>query len=99
MARFHSFTTFYPYYLSEHTNRTSRRLHVIGTALALACLLCGVFLDRRLLLATPVIGYGFAWLGHAAFERNRPSTFRHPVYSLLGDFRLFYEVATGRRSF
>jgi hypothetical protein len=99
MAQFDSFAAFYPVYISEHANRTSRRLHVIGTALALCCLLCGLLFDRRLLWAVPFLGYGFAWLGHYAFERNRPATFRHPMYSLLGDFRLFYEVTSGRRRF
>lgn len=27
---------FYPYYLSEHSNRTCRRLHFVGSSLALA---------------------------------------------------------------
>ncbi|MFN9572747.1 MAG: Mpo1-like protein, partial [Betaproteobacteria bacterium] len=34
-ARFTSFREFYPFYLSEHRNRTCRRLHFIGTTLAL----------------------------------------------------------------
>jgi hypothetical protein len=99
MERFDSFSAFYPFYMSEHANRTSRRLHVIGTSLALCCLFGGLLFDRRLLLAIPFVGYGCAWVGHYVFERNRPATFRHPLYSLLGDFRLFYEVVSGRRRF
>jgi len=99
MQRFDSFAAFYPFYISEHANRTSRRLHVTGTSLALLCLVCGFVFDRRLLLAVPVLGYGFAWLGHYAFEHNRPATFSHPLYSLLGDLRLFWEVVSGRRGF
>ena len=36
MPRFASFREFYPYYLSEHGHRTSRRLHFIGSCGALA---------------------------------------------------------------
>jgi hypothetical protein len=97
--RFDSFAAFYPFYISEHANRTSRRLHVVGTSLALCVLVCGIVFNGRLLLAIPLVGYGFAWVGHYVFERNRPATFRYPLYSLLGDFRLFYEVVSGRRKF
>ncbi|HKI98660.1 MAG TPA: DUF962 domain-containing protein [bacterium] len=91
---------FYPYYLSEHRNRTSRVLHFIGTGLALVLL--ALFLLRwqwvYLLLAV-VSGYAFAWMGHFFFERNRPATFTYPVLSLISDFRLFFEILTRRRGF
>jgi hypothetical protein len=41
-----------------------------------------------------VLGYGFAWIGHFAFENNRPATFLHPTYSLLGDFKMFYNIVS-----
>ena len=92
-----SFRDFYPYYLGEHTDRTTRRLHVSGTLLALA-LTVAALASRRwaLLLAVPVAGYGFAWFGHFFFEKNTPVTFRYPFYSLRGDLQLLYEVLTGR---
>lgn len=93
-----TFAAFYPFYLGEHRNRTSRRLHVVGTGLALFALTTGlVGRRRRYALAAPVLGYGFAWIGHYVFEKNRPATFRHPLYSLMGDFRLFFDTATGKR--
>ncbi len=94
---FPNFAAFYPFYLGEHTNRTSRRLHVAGTGLALAALAAGLLRRRRYALAAPLLGYGFAWLGHYGFEKNRPATFRHPLYSLMGDLRLFFETAMGKR--
>ncbi len=97
--RYSSFAEFYPFYVSEHANRTSRRLHVIGTGLAICCALAGVLADVRLFVLLPVIGYGFAWVGHFFFERNQPATFKYPLYSLLGDFRLFFEVVSLRRMF
>lgn len=37
-----------------------------------------------------LIGYGFAWVGHFFYEKNRPATFTYPVFSLIGDFRMWY---------
>jgi len=96
-SRYASFREFYPFYLGEHGNRTSRRLHVCGTLLALG-LAASALLSRRLALlwAVPVAGYAFAWVGHYFFEKNTPATFTHPLYSLRGDFTMLYEVLTGR---
>jgi len=96
-AHYASFREFYPFYLGEHANRTSRRLHVSGTLLALVltavAAASGYF---KLLWAVPLAGYGCAWVGHYFFEKNRPATFTHPLYSLCGDFTMLYEVLTGR---
>jgi hypothetical protein len=94
---FASFEEFYPWYLSEHSNRTCRRLHVVGTGLVIATAAYAVSTQRwSALLAAPVFGYGFAWVGHYVFEKNRPATFTHPVYSLMGDFRMFADVVSGK---
>ncbi|WP_426044202.1 Mpo1-like protein [Caulobacter sp. DWR3-1-2] len=98
-GRYRSFAAFYPFYLSEHINRTSRRLHVVGTSLVIAVLACGFLVDWRFFIAAPLIGYSFAWVGHLVFEKNRPATFKYPLYSLAGDFRLWFEVVTGKRPF
>jgi len=96
--RFASFREFYPYYLQQHLNCTSRRLHVAGSLLALASLATAVATGRwGWLLAAPVAGYLPAWLGHLCFEHNSPATFRYPLYSLRADFTLLTEVLTGRR--
>lgn len=97
MKRFASFREFYPYYLSEHGHRTSRRLHFVGSCGVLAFIaLALVQRDARWLLAAPVCGYGFAWVGHFVFEKNRPATFRHPLWSLMGDWVMFKDILTGR---
>jgi hypothetical protein len=96
-GEFASFHDFYPYYLSEHRNRTCRRLHFAGTLLVVVTFLVAVITARwALLWLLPVFGYGFAWAGHFVFEKNRPATFRHPLYSLAGDFVMFRDVLTGR---
>jgi hypothetical protein len=98
--KYDSFAEFYPFYLSEHANRTTRRLHFIGTSLGLLCLLELVMTrDLSWLILALVFGYGFAWLAHFLVEKNRPATFRHPLYSLMGDGRMFWEILTGKIPF
>lgn len=100
MARFASFREFYPFYLEEHRNRTSRRLHFIGSCGALAFVACAIAMRSPWwLLAALACGYGFAWVGHFFFEKNRPATFRHPVYSFAGDWVMFRDILTGRIPF
>jgi hypothetical protein len=98
--RFTSFRDFYPYYLSEHRNRTCRRLHFVGTFLVLCVAATALItLNAWLLLLAPVVGYGFAWVGHFVFEKNKPATFSHPFYSFAADFVLFRDILTGRIRF
>jgi hypothetical protein len=96
-----SFREFYPFYLGEHADPTCRRLHFVGSALIVV--LVGLVVARVLspwaLLGIPVIGYGFAWVGHFFFEHNKPATFTHPFYSLLGDWVMFKDMLTGRIRF
>lgn len=100
MRRFSSFSEFYPFYLGEHANRTSRRLHFIGSCGVLV--LAGLALARAQpawLLGALLCGYGFAWVGHFFFEKNRPATFRHPFYSFAGDWVMFRDILFGRIPF
>lgn len=95
--RFASFSDFYPFYLSEHRHPVCRRLHFIGTlSVILMGLVVLVTAQWWLLVAMPVLGYGFAWAGHFFFEKNRPATFQYPLYSLWGDFVMFKDILTGR---
>ncbi|HEY4531178.1 MAG TPA: DUF962 domain-containing protein [Luteimonas sp.] len=100
MARFASFREFYPYYLGEHRNRTSRRLHFIGSCGALAFVVLSLATANAWwLLAAIACGYALAWIGHFFFEKNRPATFRHPLYSLAGDWVMFRDILLGRIPF
>ena len=97
MKRFNSFREFYPFYLGEHANRSSRRLHFIGSCgVIVLVLLALVDGDARWLLAALACGYGFAWVGHFFFEKNRPATFKHPLYSFAGDWVMFVDILRGR---
>lgn len=97
---FASFREFYPYYLSEHADVTCRRLHYLGSTLALCCLgLLAATGSAWWLLAGLVAGYGCAWIGHFVFEKNRPATFKHPFYSFAGDWVMFADMLRGRIRF
>ena len=99
-TRFATFAEFYPFYLGEHSNRTCRRLHFVGTSLGLACFIAAaVKAQPGLILLGLLLGYGFAWVGHFFFEKNRPATFQYPLWSLMGDWRMFFETVSGRRKF
>ena len=94
---YRSFAEFYPFYLSEHSNAVCRRLHFTGSLLVVFAVLYVIFTRRWLvLLAVPLIGYGFAWVGHFFFEKNRPATFTYPLYSLMGDWQMFRDIVTGK---
>ncbi len=92
-----SFAEFYKFYLSEHAKRSTKLLHFTGTFLVLLILALAVVRQNwMLLLLLPVVGYGFAWVGHFFFEKNKPASFSSPLYSLLGDFVMFKDILTGR---
>jgi hypothetical protein len=98
--QFRSFREFYPFYLREHANRTSRRLHFLGTSIACVLLLAALVTPWHWLAGVAFLeGYAFAWVGHFFFEHNRPATFKYPAFSLMGDWRLWWEMLTGRLRF
>ena len=96
-TRYDSFADFYPFYLSEHSNRICRRLHFGGTSAAFFFVLHAIeSLSAWWILAALLTGYAFAWCGHFFFERNRPATFSHPFYSFVGDWVMWEEILTGK---
>ena len=100
MSRYTSFREFYPFYLSEHANPTCRRLHFIGSTLVLLIVVVAILRrDARWLWLAPVAGYGFAWVGHVFFEKNRPATFTHPLYSFIGDWAMYRDILARRIRF
>ena len=95
--RLGSFEEFWPYYLGEHSNPVCRILHFVGTTGALTLAgIAAVTLNPFLLLPALVCGYGFAWIGHFFIEKNRPATFKYPLWSLRGDFKLYGLMLRGK---
>lgn len=88
--RFTRFDDFWLHYLREHARPATRRLHYLGTSLAVAAGVIALVSQRLAWLwLMPVAGYAFAWVAHLAVEKNRPATFSHPLWSLIADFRMW----------
>ena len=63
---------------------------IIGASLILAI---------NWLLAMPLVGYGFAWVGHFFFEKNKPATFKYPFYSFVSDWIMYKDILAGKIPF
>jgi len=91
---------FYPAYSAEHTDRVCRRLHFVGTSIALILLPMALILSNWWLILLALIqGYAFAWSGHVFFEHNKPTTLGYPWLSILSDLRMWWEMLTGKLRF
>jgi hypothetical protein len=95
-ARIATFREFWPFYVGEHVKPITRTLHFIGSTLVLAIVATAVVTGRPwLLLATPIAGYGFAWVGHFGFEKNKPASFKYPAWSFLADWVMYGKILSG----
>src|SRR5262252_881194 len=93
--RFESFEEFWPFYVSEHSHPLNRRLHFIGTSCVISIAASALTTGQWWMLpAAPVAGYGFAWIGHFLVEKNRPATFKYPLWSLRADYVMWWKIAT-----
>jgi hypothetical protein len=96
-GRIKTLKEFYPFYLSQHANPTCRRLHFIGTTCVIGIAATAAMKkNTKLLWALPVVGYGFAWIGHFFFEHNQPATFKQPFFSLICDFKMYKDILVGK---
>jgi hypothetical protein len=92
-----SFAEFWPFYVREHRLSRTRRLHFIGTTLALGVLVVAIAIRQWWLIAVvPICGYALAWYSHLVVEKNRPATFKYPLWSLAGDLKMWALMASGR---
>lgn len=97
--RIKTYSEFYKFYLTEHENKTSRRLHFFGTGLVfIEIVLLSMYNKWGIWYVLPITGYAFAWVGHFFFEKNKPATFKYPLWSLASDFRLFFEILIGKQN-
>lgn len=94
--KYGTFEEFWPFYVSQHSKKATRTLHFIGSSLALGAVAAAAIIRRpALLLGAPLAGYGFAWVSHFFVEQNRPATFTYPLWSLMGDARMWWMTASG----
>src|SRR5919199_8121 len=92
-----SFEEFWPFYVEEHSKAATRALHFAGTAAALACVAVLAANQKWKWLPLALIpGYAAAWVGHFFVEHNRPATFKHPLWSLAGDYKMVALMLAGR---
>ncbi|QBO56900.1 DUF962 domain-containing protein [Chryseobacterium salivictor] len=98
--RIKNFKDFYDFYLTEHSNKWTRIFHFVGTLLIFVVIFYVIRSGKeRFLWYIPIIGYGFAWFSHAVFEKNKPATFRYPLWSLIADFKMFFDLIMGKQKF
>ena len=98
--RIKSYREFWPYYLSEHRIPACRAWHYLGTSLALGALTAAIVAMQPWFLLLAILGgYAPAWIGHFFIEKNRPATFKYPLYSFMGDWVMLKDALTGRIRF
>ena len=96
-TKFNSFKEFYPFYLSEHSKKSTKILHMIGSILVIYILIYSIKNQEwSKLYFLPITGYGFAWIGHFFFEKNKPATFKYPLYSFIGDWAMLKDIVIGK---
>lgn len=92
-----NFAEFWPFYVREHSSALNRRLHFVGSSCGLVCLVAGIYTQNWLFIPLGlVIGYGFAWVGHFFVEKNKPASFKYPLWSFRADWQMWALMLTGR---
>lgn len=95
-----SFKEFYPHYLTEHRKKGTRITHFIGTTLFILLVISAVVTANPwYIMYGAVLAYGWAWIGHFFIENNRPATFQYPLWSLISDFKLYFQILSGKEGF
>jgi hypothetical protein len=95
--RIETYAEFWDFYVQEHSQPLTRLLHFIGTSLAFVLLVW--FLKNgtyRYLPLCLVVGYAFAWFSHFVIEKNKPATFKYPLWSFISDYKMMLYMLTGR---
>jgi hypothetical protein len=96
-AEIQTYPEFWDFYIREHSRPATRLLHFVGTSLGLLLLVWFVASGRWYYFPLfLIVGYAFAWFAHFVVEKNRPATFRHPLWSFISDFKMMWYMLIGR---
>lgn len=94
-----NYSDFYRFYLTEHRNIMSRRLHAAGSSLGIYFFTQAIRQRKaKYMLYGLVSGYACAWVGHFVFEKNKPASFKQPLYSFISDWRMLSDIVRGNLS-
>ena len=97
MSDIANYRDFWDFYIREHSKPLTRWLHVIGTLLGVTLLVYFSATGRWYYFPIfLIVGYAFAWFAHFVVEKNRPATFKYPLWSFISDFRMMWLTLTGR---
>jgi hypothetical protein len=92
-----TYSEFWGFYVAEHSQPMTRLLHFVGTSLGIALLVFFIARGRWYFFpAFFVVGYAFAWFAHFVVEKNKPASFRFPLWSFISDFKMMWYMVTGR---
>ena len=92
-----TFKDYYRYYLTLHTDKWTRRLHVLGQLMTIIFIVfCVKNAFWGALLFTPFIVYPFAWSGHYFFEKNKPAAWSRPLWAKVCDWVMLKDILIGR---
>jgi hypothetical protein len=93
VTRFQSFDEFYPFYLSQHAKASTRGIHFIGTTCGIIALIAAFLMKTWWVFPAALLAvYGLLFCSHFVFEKNRPATFKNPVWSFRADLKMWFEI-------
>ena len=95
--RIKTYAEFWDFYVLEHSKPATRYLHFVGTSLGIVMLVW--FLRSGSYLYIPlcfVVGYAFAWFSHFAIEKNKPASWKYPLWSFISDYKMMAFMFLGK---
>lgn len=95
--RIKTYSEFWDFYVAEHSKPLTRLFHFIGTALGIVLFIW--FIRNGNYLYIPLCfaaGYGFAWFSHFFIEKNKPATFKYPLWSFISDYKMMFYMLIGK---
>lgn len=97
MNKLQSFAEFWDFYVLEHSDKRTRFFHLCGTLTGAMILICLIAFGYWYLFPLALVpSYGLAWYSHFFIEHNKPATFKYPLWSLIGDYKMVWMMLRGK---